>query len=164
MTYQLQAPTVSEREAEVLALLERHMTNAQIAESLFISVRTVESHVSSMLRKLGVPDRRSLARSIPPTEAVIPEPTVCRSQRSAVDSVGLGTRPELTDEVVQSGCRVAEVNACADEANTPLARSASGRRRRHQRRLVRAQRRRSVVPSRAQALTRSDATIASRSA
>jgi DNA-binding NarL/FixJ family response regulator len=61
MTYQLHAPPVTEREAEVLALLDRHMTNAQIAESLFISVRTVESHVSSMLRKLGVSDRRSLA-------------------------------------------------------------------------------------------------------
>ena len=63
MTIQLQAAALSERETEVLALLERHMTNAQIAESLFISVRTVESHVSSMLRKLGVSDRRSLARS-----------------------------------------------------------------------------------------------------
>jgi DNA-binding CsgD family transcriptional regulator len=59
------SPTGSEvtaREAEVLALLGRHLTNAQIAEALFISVRTVESHVSSLLRKLDVPDRRSLAR------------------------------------------------------------------------------------------------------
>ena len=50
------------REAEVLALIARHLTNAQIAEALFISVRTVESHVSAMLRKLQLPDRRSLAR------------------------------------------------------------------------------------------------------
>ena len=50
------------REAEVLALVARHLTNAQIAESLFISQRTVESHVSAMLRKLQLPDRRSLAR------------------------------------------------------------------------------------------------------
>jgi len=53
---------VTAREHEVLALIARHLTNAQIAEALFISQRTVESHVSAMLRKLGLPDRRSLAR------------------------------------------------------------------------------------------------------
>jgi predicted ATPase/DNA-binding CsgD family transcriptional regulator len=50
------------REAEVLALVARHLTNAQIADELVISPRTVESHVSAMLRKLQLPDRRSLAR------------------------------------------------------------------------------------------------------
>jgi predicted ATPase/DNA-binding CsgD family transcriptional regulator len=53
---------VTAREAEVLALIARHLTNAQIAEALFISQRTVESHVSAMLHKLQLPDRRSLAR------------------------------------------------------------------------------------------------------
>jgi predicted ATPase/DNA-binding CsgD family transcriptional regulator len=53
---------VTAREAEVLALIARHLTNAQIADALFISTRTVESHVSAMLRKLQLPDRRSLAR------------------------------------------------------------------------------------------------------
>ncbi|HZO63926.1 MAG TPA: LuxR C-terminal-related transcriptional regulator [Kribbellaceae bacterium] len=53
---------VTAREAEVLALIARHLTNAQIAEALFISPRTVETHVSALLRKLGLPDRRSLAR------------------------------------------------------------------------------------------------------
>ncbi|HET9420997.1 MAG TPA: LuxR C-terminal-related transcriptional regulator [Nocardioides sp.] len=52
---------VSEREAEVLALVGEHLTNAQIASRLYLSVRTVESHVSSLLRKLGVADRRGLA-------------------------------------------------------------------------------------------------------
>ncbi|MDF5759206.1 LuxR C-terminal-related transcriptional regulator [Spongiactinospora sp. TRM90649] len=52
---------VSEREAEVLAAIGAHLSNAQIASRLHISVRTVESHVSSLLRKFGVPDRRSLA-------------------------------------------------------------------------------------------------------
>ena len=53
---------VTEREAEILGLIARHLTNAQIADALFISTRTVESHVSAMLRKLQLADRRSLAR------------------------------------------------------------------------------------------------------
>jgi DNA-binding CsgD family transcriptional regulator len=53
---------VTAREAEVLALVGQHLTNAQIAEMLFIAVRTVESHMASLLRKLNMPDRRSLAR------------------------------------------------------------------------------------------------------
>ena len=53
---------ITAREAEVLALVGQHLTNAEIAQALFISVRTVESHVAALLRKLSVPDRRSLAR------------------------------------------------------------------------------------------------------
>lgn len=53
---------ISAREAEVLALLGEHLSNAEIGAQLFISVRTVESHVSSLLRKLEVPDRRALAQ------------------------------------------------------------------------------------------------------
>jgi pimeloyl-ACP methyl ester carboxylesterase/DNA-binding CsgD family transcriptional regulator len=52
---------VSEREAEVLALVGQHLSNSAIAGRLFISVRTVESHVSSLLRKLDMTDRRALA-------------------------------------------------------------------------------------------------------
>jgi predicted ATPase/DNA-binding CsgD family transcriptional regulator len=52
---------MSQREAEVLEALGAHRSNAQIAGRLHISVRTVESHVSSLLRKLGVADRRELA-------------------------------------------------------------------------------------------------------
>jgi predicted ATPase/DNA-binding CsgD family transcriptional regulator len=56
---------VSEREAEVLDAVGAHLSNAQIAGRLHISVRTVESHVSSLLRKFGVPDRRALADLAP---------------------------------------------------------------------------------------------------
>jgi predicted ATPase/DNA-binding CsgD family transcriptional regulator len=52
---------ISEREAEVLGLVGDHLSNAEIAGRLFISVRTVESHVSSLLRKLDLTDRRGLA-------------------------------------------------------------------------------------------------------
>jgi predicted ATPase/DNA-binding CsgD family transcriptional regulator len=59
---------VSAREAEVLALLGEHLTNAEIGSRLYISVRTVESHVSSLLRKLAVADRRTLAELAPPPD------------------------------------------------------------------------------------------------
>src|SRR5262245_13834867 len=56
---------VTPREAEVLAALGSHLTNAQIAGRLHLSVRTVDSHVASLLRKLGVADRRALADLAP---------------------------------------------------------------------------------------------------
>lgn len=52
---------ISPREAEVLTLVGEQLTNPEIAARLYISVRTVESHVSSLLRKLDVDDRRALA-------------------------------------------------------------------------------------------------------
>ena len=55
------AERISEREAEVLAALGARLSNAQIASQLHISVRTVESHVSSLLRKHGAADRWGLA-------------------------------------------------------------------------------------------------------
>ncbi|WP_052423087.1 LuxR C-terminal-related transcriptional regulator [Nonomuraea candida] len=56
---------VSPREAEVLELVGAHLSNAEIAAKMCISVRTVESHVSSLLRKLEAPDRRALAQRAP---------------------------------------------------------------------------------------------------
>jgi predicted ATPase/DNA-binding CsgD family transcriptional regulator len=56
---------LSQREAEVLEALAAHLSNAQIAGQLHISVRTVESHVSSLLRKLDASSRRELADIAP---------------------------------------------------------------------------------------------------
>ncbi|MEV5836791.1 LuxR C-terminal-related transcriptional regulator [Nocardia sp. NPDC052112] len=62
MSTQKVAAGISDREAEVLTLIGQHRSNAEIGAQLYISVRTVETHVSSLLRKVGVPDRRALAQ------------------------------------------------------------------------------------------------------
>ena len=53
---------LSVREQEVLRLLAEGMTDREIATGLAISPRTVESHVSSVLRKLGVRNRAEAAQ------------------------------------------------------------------------------------------------------
>jgi DNA-binding NarL/FixJ family response regulator len=50
------------REREVLRLIARGYTYKEIARELFISIKTVETHVSSVLRKLQLSTRHQLAR------------------------------------------------------------------------------------------------------
>ncbi len=54
-------PGLSEREAEVLAQLAEGLTDREIAARLGISPRTVETHVGSILHKLGVRNRAQAA-------------------------------------------------------------------------------------------------------
>jgi len=52
---------LSEREQDVLKLIAQGMTNAEIAEKLFISKGTVSNYVSTILEKLDVADRTQAA-------------------------------------------------------------------------------------------------------
>jgi DNA-binding NarL/FixJ family response regulator len=53
---------LTQREREVLRLIARGYAYKEIAKELFISVKTVESHVSSVLRKLQLSNRHELSR------------------------------------------------------------------------------------------------------
>jgi DNA-binding CsgD family transcriptional regulator len=62
----LRAAGVTSREMDVLGLVARGLTNAQIAERLYLSRRTVETHVANLLSKTGTTSRGDLASLAPP--------------------------------------------------------------------------------------------------
>jgi DNA-binding NarL/FixJ family response regulator len=69
-------PTVlaalTEREREVLEHIGRGLTNAELAETLFVSVATAKTHVSRIMAKLGARDRAQLVVLAYETGLVIP--------------------------------------------------------------------------------------------
>ena len=63
---------LSRRELEVAGLVADGATNAQVAARLFISERTVESHMASIFNKLGVDTRLQVARWFASTQVAAP--------------------------------------------------------------------------------------------
>lgn len=55
-------PLLTRREKEVLKFIIDEFTNPQIAEKLFLSLRTVEKHRTSLLQKLGVKNTAGLVK------------------------------------------------------------------------------------------------------
>ena len=56
------AAVLTARETEVLRLVAADLTDVQVAEQLFLSPRTIHSHLRSIYRKLGVSSRRAATR------------------------------------------------------------------------------------------------------
>jgi len=50
-------PTLTEREREILGLIAQYLGNADIAQRLTLSEKTIRNHVSNILDKLQVADR-----------------------------------------------------------------------------------------------------------
>ena len=62
MTVDPELDALTPREREVLRLIARGYTYREIGRQLFISVKTVETHVSAVLRKLQLSNRHQLTR------------------------------------------------------------------------------------------------------
>jgi len=63
---------LTQREVTTLGYLVRGYSNTEIAATLFISAKTVDHHVSSILAKLGVASRRQ-ASTLALKEKIIPQ-------------------------------------------------------------------------------------------
>jgi len=82
---------LTRREGDVLLLLRRGRSNAQIALALQIGVETVRTHARSIYRKLGVASRRALI-ALPAPSVEPPEP-VSRPARRRVATRAVTRRP-----------------------------------------------------------------------
>lgn len=89
-----QAP-LTPREREIVALLEQHLSDKEIATHLRIGVETVREHVQSVLKKLNVHRRREAVRALKPAHgavAALPAPAV-----TAPSQLRSGPRPRPSD-------------------------------------------------------------------
>ncbi|MBI3049548.1 MAG: response regulator transcription factor [Acidobacteria bacterium] len=59
------------RECQILALLEQHLSNKEIAIHLGIEVATVRNHVHNILKKLGVRRRHDAIRALKPAQRAV---------------------------------------------------------------------------------------------
>jgi non-specific serine/threonine protein kinase len=62
------------REREVAAMVAQGLSNRQIARELFLSERTIEAHVSKILRKLDLTSRTEIAAWATEQRLIVPEP------------------------------------------------------------------------------------------
>ena len=65
--------TLTEREAEIVRLVVDRRTNPEIATELFLSVKTIETHMRNIFRKLDVSSRVEVARFVERAEHARPE-------------------------------------------------------------------------------------------
>lgn len=70
----VERPQLTPREREIVRLLERGLSNKEIASLLHIAVATVKNHVHNALEKLGVHNRRDAPSALRRSEVVAPVP------------------------------------------------------------------------------------------
>jgi DNA-binding NarL/FixJ family response regulator len=70
-----QPPALTAREREVAAMVGRGLSNRQIAKELYLSERTIEKHVSKILRKLELSSRTEIAAWATEQRLIAPTPT-----------------------------------------------------------------------------------------
>ena len=63
---------LTERELQVVRLVVDRRTNPEIAEALFLSPKTVETHMRNVFRKLGVSSRVEVARTVERADRALP--------------------------------------------------------------------------------------------
>jgi DNA-binding CsgD family transcriptional regulator len=102
---------VTRREGEVLDAVVARLSNAEIAAKLFISERTVESHVSSLLRKLGARDRSELIERAG-VLAAVRSPLGAKATELVPLPAPLALRPPVG--VVGRGSELAVLGGCVD--------------------------------------------------
>jgi DNA-binding NarL/FixJ family response regulator len=66
----VEKPILSHRERQVLELVRKGLTNAQIAERLFLAESTIKSHLASIFTKFGVRSRKEVAVAVEDLEQV----------------------------------------------------------------------------------------------
>jgi len=59
-----ESETLTEREQEIAALIAAGASNPEIAQQLFLSRKTIERHVSNVLKKVGARNRAELAAKV----------------------------------------------------------------------------------------------------
>ncbi len=109
------AALLTDSELAVLRFLPSHMTNQEIAESLFLSINTIKTHLSSVYRKLGVANRRQAiaqGRRLelllgPLTQTVAPPGfTAGRGHRRTLARLATGSRSATPCWAIRAGLSV----------------------------------------------------------
>jgi DNA-binding CsgD family transcriptional regulator len=86
--------SLSPTESKVAGVIAEGMSNPQIADRMFLSKRTTETHVSHIFGRLGLRSRVEIAREASRHAGAEPEPTAADGQGCPVD---LRRRPRRPD-------------------------------------------------------------------
>jgi DNA-binding CsgD family transcriptional regulator len=93
---------LSPREVEVLGLVAEGLTNAQVAQRLFLSPRTVQRHLNSVYHKIGSSTRAEAARFASAMWADLERSLALTAERLGTDAVPAGPRRRIDPGAIGS--------------------------------------------------------------